>query len=124
MLWFPPIEYILELFRETMEEPKLLNFKGLESTLDKVKWGTPTQPPPTLWDSATILFKDIVEQHFFMDGNKRIGCMLLYFFLKKNGITFTPPVGDIFNMTMEIAKCNVSTDEIKKWVKENSKNSI
>ena len=123
MTWFPTIDYINELFKEWIDPPILMNSAGLESTLDKVKWGLPMHDMPSIWDSAAILYLDIVEQHFFSDGNKRIGSLLLFVFLVKNGFAFNPPVGEIFETTMEIAMGNKKFDAIVQWIKKNCQNS-
>jgi death-on-curing family protein len=121
MVWIPSIEYILFVFKEKITEPQLINRQGLISTLDKVRWGIPTQQKPLLWNQVTILFKDIVEQHFFMDGNKRISILIAYIFLINNGYEFSPKKGEIFSITMETAKGNMVFQDLKKRFMDNSK---
>ena len=121
MDWIPSIEYILVNFRETISEPHLMNRQGLISTLDRVRWGIPGQNKPNIWDQVTILFKDIVEQHFFIDGNKRIGSVLAYIFLMKNGYNFSPKKGEIFSITMKTAQGKMQFQDLKKWFIDNSK---
>jgi death-on-curing family protein len=119
--WFPTIEYILIIFKENIENPVLINRQGLLATLDKMRWGIPTQRQPSIWDSVVILFKDVVEQHFFLDGNKRIGILLADLFLYRNNFSLDPAVGEIFRITIETAQGNVSYGELKKWFEQNSR---
>ena len=98
-----------------------MNLQGLLSTLDKVKWGIPTQEIPTIWDQVTILYKDIINSHYFSDGNKRISSLIAFIFLLKNGYEFSPPQGDILNFTLKVAQNLRSFDEIKQWFQSNSK---
>ncbi|MHA1301305.1 MAG: type II toxin-antitoxin system death-on-curing family toxin [Candidatus Helarchaeota archaeon] len=121
MTWIPTIEYIIHLADELIKSSVIMNRAGLISTLDKVTWGIPTQGLPTIWDQVSILFKEIVEQHYFSDGNKRIGIIIAYIFLKKNGYDFSPPKGEIFSVTMAVAQGQKSYEEIKAWFIENSK---
>jgi len=121
MHWIPTIEYILALFTDQIKNAHLINRDGLISTLDKVKWGIPTQGIPNIWDQVTILFKEIVEFHYFSDGNKRIGILLSYLFLEKNEQEFAPPMGEIFSMTMAVAQGLKSFEEIKEWFTKHSK---
>jgi death-on-curing protein len=86
-----------------------------------MRWGIPTQRQPSIWDSVVILFKDVVEQHFFLDGNKRIGILLADLFLYRNNFSLDPAVGEIFRITIETAQGNVSYGELKKWFEQNSR---
>jgi len=121
MLWIPSIEYIISLFEDYIKEAILMNRDGLIATLDKVKWGIPTQGIPTIWDQVTVIFKEIVDNHYFSDGNKRIGILIAYLFLVKNGFDFSPPETEIFLVTMDIAQGLKTFNEIKEWFIQNSK---
>ena len=121
MVWIPSSEYIEALFNDQIKTGHLINRTGLISTLDKVKWGIPFQDTPTIWDRATILYKEIIEHHYFSDGNKRIGSLLVYIFFYKNGYEFSPPKGEVYQITMEVAQGLKEFDEIKEWFKINTK---
>ena len=122
MTWFPSIDYILIQFEETIGfKPVLMNRQGLMGTIDKARWGFPYRSKPSIWEQASILYKEIVENHYFIDGNKRIGILIACIFLEKNHFQFLPPVGEIFSMTMEVARGKQSFDHIKGWFQQNSK---
>ncbi len=121
MIWIPTIEYILNIFKEKIGKSILMNNAGLEATLDKVQWGIPFQPEPTIWDRVTILYKSIVEEHFFADGNKRIGLLLAFIFLNNNGYDFITSNDDAYKITLEVAQGLKTYEEIKVWFKSNSK---
>lgn len=121
MIWIPTIEYILNLFKEKIGKSILMNNAGLKATLDKVQWGIPFQPEPTIWDRVTILYKSIVEEHFFTDGNKRIGLLLAFIFLNNNGYDFITSNDDAYEITLEVAQGLKTYEEIKVWFKSNSK---
>ena len=122
MIWLPKLSYILELFEERLgEKPFLLKKQGLKSTLDKIEWGIPFQPEPTIWDRVSILYRDIVEEHFFADGNKRIGFIISVIFLNKNGYFFDTTNDDVYEMTIQVAQGLKSFEEIKEWFEKNSR---
>ena len=121
MTWIPTIEYIITLFKYNIKNEDIMNRQGLISTFDKVKWGIPFQELPTIWDQVTILFKEIIENHYFTDGNKRIGVLIAYIFLYKNNYEFSPPSGEILSFTLEVAQGLKIFEEIKEWFKINSK---
>lgn len=122
MIWLPKLSYILELFEERLgEKPFLLKKQGLKSTLDKIEWGIPFQPEPTIWDRVSILYRDIVEEHFFADGNKRIGFIISVIFLNNNGYFFDTTNDDVYEMTIQVAQGLKSFEEIKEWFEKNSR---
>jgi death-on-curing family protein len=121
MSWIPSIEYISALFEDQIKNASLMNRDGSASTLDKVKWGIPTQETPTIWDQVTILFKELVEHHYFTDGNKRLGILLAYLLLQKNGYDFNPPKEEIFTVTIDVAQGLQAYDTLKDWFIRNSK---
>jgi len=124
VVWIPSVEYIETLYEDQIEVGDLINRQGLISTLDKVKWGIPFQDVPTIWEKVTILYKEIIENHYFSDGNKRIGSLLAYIFLSKNGYLFSPPKGGIYRVTLEVAQGGKKFNEIKEWFKMNSKKEV
>jgi len=120
MVWIPTIEYVESLFKDQIKAGNLMNRQGLLSILDKVKWGTPFQDIPTIWDQVTTLYKEIIEFHYFSDGNKRIGILLAFIFLYKNGYEFSPPQGEILQTTLDVAQGLKTFEQIKIWFQSNS----
>jgi len=119
--WIPSVEYIETLFEGQIKAGHLMNRQGLISTLDKVKWGVPFQDAPIIWDQVTILYKEIIENHYFSDGNKRIGALLAYIFLFKNGYEFSPIEGEIYSITMNVAQGLIEFEKLKEWFNKNSR---
>lgn len=119
-MWYPTIEYVIELFREQIENPIIINRTGLIGTLDKVRFGLPFNENITIWERVSILFQEMVENHYFMDGNKRISILVAFIFLFKNGYKFQPTIGDIFDFTMAVAQNQKNSKEIIKWFKTHS----
>ncbi len=120
MIWIPKIDYVEELFKDQINAGQLMNRQGLISTLDKVRWGIPFKDAPTIWDQVTILYKEIIENHYFTDGNKRIASLLAYVFLYRNGYEFSPPEGEVFRVTLDAAQGLKSFEVIKEWFKKYS----
>lgn len=124
MVWIPGAEYIEELYEDQIKVGRIMNRQGLKSTLDKVRWGIPYQDAPTIWDQVTILYKELIENHYFSDGNKRISSLLAYLFLFKNGYEFSPPTGDVLRITLDVAQGLKSFEDIKEWFKEYSEKKV
>ncbi|MFO8017783.1 MAG: type II toxin-antitoxin system death-on-curing family toxin [Promethearchaeia archaeon] len=121
MVWLPSVAYILEVFQECLDKkPILMNQEGLKATIDKGEWGIPFHPQPTIWDRVAILYRDIVSEHFFADGNKRIGFIIAVICLNKNGYFFETSNDDVYEVTIQTAKGKKTFEDIKKWFKTNS----
>ena len=122
-MWFTSVAFVLLVFSKHLSEIKnpLFNLEGLKGTLDKVRYGIPSQPPPTIWERTTILYKEIIENHYFVDGNKRIGSLNAAIFLNINGYGFFPPEGQIFSVTMEVAQGKLTFMQIQKWFEKYSR---
>ena len=121
MVWIPSMDYVETLFADQIKAGELMNRQGLITTLDKVKWGIPFQNVPTVWDQVSILYQEIVENHYYSDGNKRLGSLLAYIFLYKNNYEFSPPQGEILSFTLLVAQGLKSFEEIKNWFQTNSR---
>ena len=122
MKWIPTKDYIIAIYEEYIEKPiPIINKEGLKSTLDKILHGIPFKSNPNIWEKVTILYKELVENHYFADGNKRIGILIAYLLLSKNGFYFSPPKGEVYSVTIKVAKLEMSFDEIKNWFQQHSK---
>ena len=120
MVWISTVEYVEELFKDQIKAGQLMNRQGLVATLDNVRWGIPFKDAPTIWDQVVILYKEIIENHYFTDGNKRIASLLAYVFLYRNGYEFSPPEGEVFRVTLDAAQGLKSFEVIKEWFKKYS----
>jgi death-on-curing family protein len=121
VIWIPTVEYVEELFIDQIKSGQLMNRQGLMSTLDKVRWGFPLKDAPTIWDQVTILYMEFREYHYFTDGNKRIASLIAYIFLYKNGYKFSPPEGEVYRVTLDVAQELKSFEVVKEWFKTHSK---
>ncbi|MBP6872954.1 MAG: type II toxin-antitoxin system death-on-curing family toxin [Bacteroidales bacterium] len=75
---------------------------------------------PTIYDKAAALVESLVKNHAFIDGNKRIGYVMLRFFLIESGYDLSASQTDKYNFIIEISKGNLDFDSIKKWIVQNA----
>ena len=75
---------------------------------------------PTIYDKAAALVESLVRNHAFIDGNKRIGYVMLRFFLIESGYDLSASQTDKYNFIIEISKGNLDFDNIKKWIVQNA----
>ncbi len=75
---------------------------------------------PTIYDKAAALVESLVKNHAFVDGNKRIGYVMLRFFLIESGYDLSASQTDKYNFIIEISKGNLEFEGIKKWIVKNA----
>jgi death on curing protein len=56
-----------------------------------------------LFEMAAAYLFHIVQNHPFLDGNKRTGAVAALVFLDLNGIEITAPKGSMYDLTMSVA---------------------
>jgi death-on-curing protein len=64
--------------------------------------------------AAAYMFH-LVQNHPFLDGNKRAGAMTALVFLDINGIEIQAPKGSLYDLTLAVATGQLGKDEIADW---------
>jgi len=75
---------------------------------------------PDLFSKAAAMMESLVNNHPFVDGNKRTGAIAAGLFLRRNGYYMTASNADLVNITMRIAQSQTSLDELTSWLEKNS----
>ena len=76
---------------------------------------------PSILDKAAQLCYSLIENHPFLDGNKRIGIHLTLIFLRINGIDLNYSQEELIDFGLKIALGKMKKDEIKEWFVNHSK---
>ena len=76
---------------------------------------------PDIFEKAAALMESLVNNHPFMDSNKRTGIACTVLFLRQNGIVFSAKNTDLEKFTLRVASSNVKQSEIAKWLKYHSR---
>ena len=76
---------------------------------------------PTIYDKAAALVESLVKNHAFIDGNKRIGYVMLRFYLIESGYDLSASQTDKYNFIIEISKGNLDFEGIKEWIVSNAR---
>ena len=77
---------------------------------------------PTTAKKAAALIESILVNHPFLDGNKRIGYVLMRLLLLESDMDIIASQDDKYNFVISIAKGNLSFEKITEWIDQNSKN--
>jgi death-on-curing protein len=62
----------------------------------------------------------LINNHPFMDGNKRTGIACAVLFLRQNGISFSASNADLEKFTLRVASSKAGRSEITKWLKRHA----
>ena len=71
---------------------------------------------PTLEEKAARLACSLVSNHAFVDGNKRIGVLVMLSFLCVNGIETRCTDEELIKLGLGLAAGEVSYDELLSWI--------
>jgi len=75
---------------------------------------------PALWSKAAALMHSLINNHPFLDGNKRVGIAAAAVFLQRNGRRMTASNQEVERFTLLVAQGEVSLDEIATWLEDHS----
>lgn len=94
--------------------------KALTSSLNRpLQHLTYGDPPPSIFELATIYCSEIVKSHPFLDGNKRSGFVTAVLFLESNGYCFAASEEEAALQILALADCRLTDDELTEWLKHN-----
>ena len=109
------------LIGETGGEHGVRDVGLLESALARPRATFDNQELYTnIFEKAAALMESLVNNHPFIDGNKRTGIACAILFLRQNGITFSAKNSDLERFTLRVASSKVKLSEIVKWLKNHS----
>ena len=69
---------------------------------------------------AALYACGVIKNHPFVDGNKRVGAVLLELFLNVNGYDLTVENEQMLPIIMSVASGKMPLDDLTDWVRENS----
>ena len=76
---------------------------------------------PSKEEKGARLGYALISNHAFVDGNKRIGVLVLLVFLHLNGIVVKATNDDVTNLGMGIANGTLTYDDVLDWINTHKK---
>ena len=76
---------------------------------------------PTPLEKAASLVESILSNHAFLDGNKRVGYLLLRLFLIENSLDITASTSNKYEFIINIASGTLKYPGILDWLKSNTR---
>lgn len=79
-------------------------------------FGEELYPRPA--DKAAILLYLLIQNHPFVDGNKRTGLATCFRFLEMSGYTVDADGGALYNLAMGVAAGHLTRNEVTAWMQD------
>lgn len=111
----------LLLTEETGGDPGIRDEGLLDSALESAYASFDTEELyPTVEEKAARLGFSLISNHAFVDGNKRIGMLVMMTYLRASGVHFCPPSGEVARVGIAVASGKMSYSELLDWILTNS----
>ena len=99
----------------------ILNKGLIEFTIERVKGEVIKEGDTDLFEVASLILRDFVQGHPFVDGNKRIAFELVDILLRDNGYIFKIEKEEVIKFLLQLAKGESGLKEVKEWIKKKVK---
>jgi death-on-curing protein len=97
------------------------NLGGLESALAQPYMTFGGEPLyPTLAEQASALGYSLIMNHPFVDGNKRVGFLVMALFLKRNGYEIGGTVDEQEQLILGVAIGEIGRNELAEWLEQHN----
>jgi death-on-curing protein len=109
------------LLSETGGEHGVRDLGMLESAIARPKATFARQELyPDIFEKAAARMESLINNHPFVDGNKRTGIACAVLFLKQNGFSFSAKNAELESFTLRVASSKVGPSESARWLKKHS----
>ncbi len=113
------IEFQKKIIASTGGESGVLNLGVLDSAIESCFATHKGQELlPTIEEKGTRLGINIITNHPFCDGNKRVGMLTMITFLEVNGIKLNLSNEEIINYGLGIAKGEIDYEQVLEWIQK------
>ena len=75
---------------------------------------------PFPFDKAAAIGESLIENHPFVDGNKRTGILAIVALLKEHDMEVNADSDDLYQFTISISTGEIKFEQIVEWLKNNS----
>ena len=72
---------------------------------------------PTPEEKAAAILESVITNHPFIDGNKRLGFVLMKLILLEVDLSLSATYDEVYNFIIQVARGEHDTTSITKWIK-------
>jgi death on curing protein len=117
---------VLDLYEKIMQQTGgsfgIRDLNALKSALAQPRMTfAGTELYPKIAEKASALAFSLIQNHPFVDGNKRIGHAAMEVFLILNGYEFNATVDELEQVILAVASSNMSRADLEAWVRQHLK---
>ncbi|MCP6757846.1 MAG: type II toxin-antitoxin system death-on-curing family toxin [Fischerella sp. CENA71] len=117
------LEEILELYQRIIEQSGgstgISNLNGLESAIAQPQMTFAGEELyPSIVEKAVALGFSLINNHPFIDGNKRIGHAAMEVFLILNGLEINAAVDEQEQVILKVASGELGREEFIEWLRK------
>ncbi len=115
------VRYLHELVtKETGGDPNIRDTSLLDSALESAfqTFGG-VELYPTKEEKGARIGYSLISNHAFVDGNKRIGMLVMLVFLEINGVRISPAVAEVARVGLAVASGEMKYEQLLEWINEN-----
>ncbi|MGB2728561.1 MAG: type II toxin-antitoxin system death-on-curing family toxin [Halobacteriota archaeon] len=109
-----------EIIENVGGEFGILNRGSIAFTIERVN-GVVIREDTDIFRVTSIILRDVVQGHPFVDGNKRTAFELVDILLRENGYIFKVGKDEIIKFLLDMAKRVYELREVEEWVKKSVK---
>lgn len=73
-----------------------------------------------IFEKAAALMESLINNHPFVDGNKRTGITCAVLFIEQNGVLFSSQNAELEKFTLRVASSKAGHSDIAEWLKKHS----
>ena len=71
-----------------------------------------------IYEMAAAYIYHLVQNHPFVDGNKRVGAVAALVFLHLNGVSFHAPEEDFADMVLDVARGEKDKSDVARFIRQ------
>lgn len=128
MAWCPDLSFIEDVYHTlrlqypSLKGHSLIKRESLIGIIDNLKFGLPISGITlNLFQRAARFLREVVTRSPYSDGNKRIGFIITFEFLKNNGFKLVASENEKIFFTKEIAmNTSINYMDLAKWLEDHS----
>ena len=115
------VRYLHELItKETGGDPNIRDASLLDSALESAfQTFDGVELYPTKEEKGARIGYSLISNHAFVDGNKRIGMLVMLVFLEINGVKISPTSADIAHVGLAVASGEMKYEQLLEWITKN-----
>lgn len=123
------VNEVIEIYRRIMQQSGgavgIRDMGALESAVAQPRMSFDTTDLyPTLVEKASALGYSLIQNHPFIDGNKRIGHAAMEVFLVLNGQEIDASVHEQVTIILQVASSQIGRDAFTNWLRTHLKQGL